>query len=395
MIFLTAAQELGVSPDSCFVIEDATSGVQAAKAGGMAAIGVARLGDEGQLATAGADLVVTTLDDVSVPALGEGRLQERRAAAEIRRRRTERPPSVWTLVYDGFDPEQGPARDAVRAGQRVFRDPWRASRSAGRRCQLPGHIRRRPLQPAGQRRRWPSGRERGPGQRPQLAAAAVPDRRRSMVRPPAGRGLPIRAGHAEWARLPAGSVGETARAGGPAWFSDGSSAEGTSTWPVSRRSSRPRTGPVISRCAPDWTAGSSTRVCKRYRDLNGRHLRTLGHAQVDRETVDLQSETTQSRVRVALAARTRLLRDGEPAEVDRQLVEEPGFVAQQLTFRLEQERPATVEKIVALYTSRPRNRREPSRRAAGAGGRRRFRDATRPSRARLAHRLGPVRHCHG
>ena len=49
----------------------------------MAAIGVARLGDEGQLATAGADLVVTTLDDVSVPALGEGRLQERRAAAEI------------------------------------------------------------------------------------------------------------------------------------------------------------------------------------------------------------------------------------------------------------------------------------------------------------------------
>ena len=75
MIFLTAAEELGVSPDACFVIEDATSGVQAAKAGGMAAIGVARLGDEGQLATAGADLVVTTLDDVSVPALGEGRLR--------------------------------------------------------------------------------------------------------------------------------------------------------------------------------------------------------------------------------------------------------------------------------------------------------------------------------
>ena len=45
MIFLTAAEELGLSPEVCFVVEDATSGVQAAKAGGMAAIGVARLGD--------------------------------------------------------------------------------------------------------------------------------------------------------------------------------------------------------------------------------------------------------------------------------------------------------------------------------------------------------------
>ncbi|HEY4729376.1 MAG TPA: HAD-IA family hydrolase, partial [Actinomycetes bacterium] len=41
-IFLTAAEELGVEPGACFVVEDATSGVQAAKAAGMAAIGVAR-----------------------------------------------------------------------------------------------------------------------------------------------------------------------------------------------------------------------------------------------------------------------------------------------------------------------------------------------------------------
>jgi beta-phosphoglucomutase-like phosphatase (HAD superfamily) len=46
MIFLTAAEELGLSPDVCLVVEDATSGVQAATAGGMTAIGVARLGDD-------------------------------------------------------------------------------------------------------------------------------------------------------------------------------------------------------------------------------------------------------------------------------------------------------------------------------------------------------------
>ena len=117
MIFLTAAEELGLPPDACFVIEDAASGVQAAKAGGMAAIGVARHGDQDLLVGAGADLVVTTLDDVSMPALAEGRLQELRAVEEVRRRHTERPPDVWTLVYDGFDPRaRGFARRSARWG---------------------------------------------------------------------------------------------------------------------------------------------------------------------------------------------------------------------------------------------------------------------------------------
>lgn len=79
MIFLTAAEELGIAPQECFVVEDATSGVQAAKAGNMAALGVARLDDEALLAEAGADLVVTTLDDVAIAALAAGNLERGRA----------------------------------------------------------------------------------------------------------------------------------------------------------------------------------------------------------------------------------------------------------------------------------------------------------------------------
>ena len=77
MIFLVAAEELPATPARCFVVEDAAVGVQAAKAGGIAALGVARLGDEQAqqaLADACADLVVRTLDEVSRPALAEGRL---------------------------------------------------------------------------------------------------------------------------------------------------------------------------------------------------------------------------------------------------------------------------------------------------------------------------------
>ncbi len=68
-IFLTAADELGVPPAACVVVEDAPSGVQAAKAGGMACIGVARLGDQLLLRSAGADWVVTSLDELSVAEL--------------------------------------------------------------------------------------------------------------------------------------------------------------------------------------------------------------------------------------------------------------------------------------------------------------------------------------
>ena len=76
-IFLTAAAELDTPPQRCFVIEDAVSGIQAAKAGDMAALGVARAGDAEMLAKADADLVVTSLDDVDVERLVDGALATR------------------------------------------------------------------------------------------------------------------------------------------------------------------------------------------------------------------------------------------------------------------------------------------------------------------------------
>jgi beta-phosphoglucomutase-like phosphatase (HAD superfamily) len=78
-IFVTSAGELRVPPEDCFVVEDAVSGVQAAKAGAMAALGVARADDRELLEAANADLVVTSLDEVDVEALGSHRLTRRAA----------------------------------------------------------------------------------------------------------------------------------------------------------------------------------------------------------------------------------------------------------------------------------------------------------------------------
>jgi beta-phosphoglucomutase-like phosphatase (HAD superfamily) len=73
-MFLTAAQELGVEPERSIVVEDASAGVQAAKAGRMGAIGIARRDDVELLAAAGADIVVNTLDEADMGALADGRL---------------------------------------------------------------------------------------------------------------------------------------------------------------------------------------------------------------------------------------------------------------------------------------------------------------------------------
>jgi beta-phosphoglucomutase len=67
-VFLLAAAKLGVEPARCLVVEDAVAGVQAAKAGGMKCIAVTFVGHHpaDRLKAAGADLVVKTLEEVSV-----------------------------------------------------------------------------------------------------------------------------------------------------------------------------------------------------------------------------------------------------------------------------------------------------------------------------------------
>jgi beta-phosphoglucomutase len=76
-MFLGAAQEVGVAPEAAVVLEDASAGVEAAKAGGMAAVGIARANDADLLRAAGADLVVSTLDEVDLQSLVRGRLATR------------------------------------------------------------------------------------------------------------------------------------------------------------------------------------------------------------------------------------------------------------------------------------------------------------------------------
>ena len=132
----------------------------------------------------------------------------------------------------------------------------------------------------------------------------------------------------------------------------------------------------------------------RYRDLNSKHLEVLEKGTAGPDGTYLVAQTGQSRIRVALAARTRLFRlkeDSEPnfedsptpeekaeteaaekepkeyrnpnrrssrderlAEEHRRDVEEPEVIAQEITVAIEPGWAVTVEKTAALYSSRDR-----------------------------------------
>jgi trehalose/maltose hydrolase-like predicted phosphorylase len=111
----------------------------------------------------------------------------------------------------------------------------------------------------------------------------------------------------------------------------------------------------------------------RYRNLRGDHLVPLDTSEVDEESILLVTRTRGSHVRIAEAARTRVLHDDEPLGVARALLrDEAGSVAHELALTVERAEGITVEKVVSLVTQRARAIYEPAehavKRLARAGG---------------------------
>jgi beta-phosphoglucomutase len=63
-IFLTAFQRLGIASEKCVVVEDAVAGIQAARAAGGVACGITSTCASCDLAKAGADFIIDTLEDL-------------------------------------------------------------------------------------------------------------------------------------------------------------------------------------------------------------------------------------------------------------------------------------------------------------------------------------------
>jgi len=91
----------------------------------------------------------------------------------------------------------------------------------------------------------------------------------------------------------------------------------------------------------------------RYRELSSRHLEPVAAEVVDAETICLVARTSQSRLEVAEAARTRLFdARGEQFATEPVVERSPGLVAQHFSVSLSTGHSVRAEKTVALYTNR-------------------------------------------
>jgi trehalose/maltose hydrolase-like predicted phosphorylase len=112
----------------------------------------------------------------------------------------------------------------------------------------------------------------------------------------------------------------------------------------------------------------------RYHGLASRHLIPIGTSGVDSETIELEVETSQSHIRLAEAARTRIVGNGDGDPLATRLTEEGNWIGLELDVEAAEGEAIAVEKVVALCTSRepavsepaPAARREVSR--AGSFG---------------------------
>ncbi len=92
----------------------------------------------------------------------------------------------------------------------------------------------------------------------------------------------------------------------------------------------------------------------RYRQLNSKHLETVEKGHTGEDGVYLVVQTSQSRIRLALAAGTRLIRQDEYEEVASRTIEEPEAIAQEFVATVKKKQVVTLDKTVALYSSRDR-----------------------------------------
>ncbi len=350
-IFLVAADNLGVHPGSCLMVEDAQAGVEAGRRGNFAlVIGIARSGEAETLQGYGADIVVRDMRELSWPRIH--RWFDRGMEEDS-----------WRLSYFGFAPEQERLRESLTTvGNGYFgtRGCFEASGAdetvhypgtyiAGVYNRLPSVVYRKTivnndlvncpnwllLELALEEEEF-----RNPLDMELLRYRHSLDMRRGVV----SRSLTF--------RDEAGRITTLA--------SDRIASMADPHVGAIRLSIRPENwdGRVTVRSTLDGTVINYG--VARYRELNSRHLApvTVGE---DRGCTILEVQTVTSRIHILLRARTGLYAEGAPHPAEREVEQEPGRVSELLRFQVQMGRTVQLEKIVGIHTSRDQDVPDPRR----------------------------------
>ena len=332
--FLEAARRVGAEPSRAAVVEDAIAGVAAGRAGRFGCvIGVDRRGQGKALRDAGADVVVTHMGQV-------------RVAVE--------PPSAWSLVFDGFDPAQEGIREALcTLGNGYFATRGAAAWAVADDIYYPGTYL------AGGYNRL----------RTDIAGRVVENE--DLVNFPNWLALQFRIAEQDWfdartVKLLSYRQELDLRRGmllRNVSFEDGQGRRSTLKERRLVSMGGMHLGALeLTLTAENWSAGVTVRSAidgrivnagaKLYRKFNNKHLEPLAGKVVGEDTLYLMVRTCQSNIHVAQAARTRAFLDEQLLEVRRRIIEEPGYIGQELKVDVKQGEALVLEKVASFYTSR-------------------------------------------
>ena len=333
-MFLEAARRLGVAPARAAVVEDAVAGVEAARRGGFGlVVGVDRGGHRADLVAAGADIVVDDLGQLDLGAI-----------------RTD----PWLLAYEGFDPVHEGHREALTTlGNGYLAGRGAAPESSDDGVHYPGTYL------AGVYNRLST----------KVHGHTVEDEH--LVNVPNWLPFDVRLEDGEWWSAGGLSVLHERREldlrrGVLARHLRLENSAGRHLRVVQQRlvsMARPHFAALeTTLVAEGWSgvvhvrAGLDGRVVNNnvseYRPLANSHLVSLAAEEAGPETVLMVAETSQSHIRIGVAARTTA--SGEPSPVPREVVSGDGFITHELALPLQEGKAVKVEKVVAYVSSRDR-----------------------------------------
>jgi alpha,alpha-trehalase len=121
-------------------------------------------------------------------------------------------------------------------------------------------------------------------------------------------------------------------------------------------------GIAVDICPENWSGQLTVRSAidggvrnngvARYRKLESRHLEVAALDEIDKETVLLHTRTTQSRIEIAQAIRTRVLSQQDRVQSRKLTEESRNRIGHDIGFKVQEGESVSIEKMLALYTSR-------------------------------------------
>jgi trehalose/maltose hydrolase-like predicted phosphorylase/beta-phosphoglucomutase-like phosphatase (HAD superfamily) len=356
-MLIEASRRLDVPPSRTAIIVDSASGVEAGMRGGfVVVVRVVRRGTGDHLPDDDGCIVVEDLSELLLEPAGPGRARLTRSGVSVV---TEAPSGAradndWRWSYDGVDPPHEGAREALcTLGNGYFATRGAAAEATQDDVHYPGTY------VAGCYNRLLTSGEVGHMEN------------ESLVNLPNWLVMRCRIGDSGWLQPETADVS--------AYLQEVDMLRGVFCRQMrltdnERRRTLVSERRIVSMAQPhlaaqkfeitatNWCgelhilAGLDARVAnlnvRADREFDSQHLRhPLGRAR-DAEAVTMEVETSQSRIRVHEAARIRVSVEGRPCDVERRVIDQAGFIGQEVCVHLRQGDTVTVEKIVALYTSR-------------------------------------------